>query len=468
MTDLRGEQLLALARSALVAAGEPEAEVVLSARRRGFARFAMGELGQHMELLEPQALVRVAGGPGRSRVAQASTNRLDEASIVEALREAAKAAVRVPETEGFGGFVAADEPTGASPPRFSEATAAMDADARADLVATALGAVHGAGLVAAGVLETRVASIAVATTRGRGVSHDATTAQFKVWALETPGAGGAAGFGGAVHRDVRALDLASETDRAIGICQRSKRPGSLDEGSYDVVLEPTAVAELVEWLASIAFSAIAVEQGTSPLRGRLGERITGDAITMVESPLGDDAFGLAVPFDREGVWRRPVRLIERGVAKGVLSDRAAAARMKGKSTGSALLTDGTGEAAIGAVAIHMDGGDAANVDELIAGVERGLYVCRLHYVNGLLDPRRAVMTGLTRDGCFLIENGKISRPVGNMRFTDSFLEGLARADGMTRQRRAVPTAWSDGGAHVVPAIRMRAFRWNGRSQEAGG
>jgi PmbA protein len=323
------------------------------------------------------------------------------------------------------------------------------------------------GFVAAGALETRVSSVAVATTRGRGVAHDGTTAQFRVWALETPGAGGAAGFGSAAHRDVNALDLAAETDRAIRVCRDGKRPASLEEGSYDVVLEPAAVAELVEWLATIAFSAIAVEQGTSALRGRIGERITGEGITMVESPLGDDPFGLAAPFDREGVWRRAVPLIEHGVARGVLYDRATASRLGATSSGSAMMSDGGGEAAIGASAIHMDGGDAASVSELIAGVDRGLYVCRLHYVNGLLEPRRAVMTGLTKDGCFLIEKGKITTPVGNMRFTDSFLEGLSRTDGMTRERKAIPTAWSDSGAHVVPAIRMRGFRFNGRSQASG-
>jgi predicted Zn-dependent protease len=105
------------------------------------------------------------------------------------------------------------------------------------------------------------------------------------------------------------------------------------------------------------------------------------------------------------------------------------------------------------------------VDELVAGIDRGLYVCRLHYVNGLLEPRRAVMTGLTRDGCFLVEKGKVTRPVGNMRFTDSLLEGLARCDGMTRARKAIPTWWSDAGAFVSPAVRIRGWRFNGKSQD---
>ena len=466
MSRVTGADLLGLARDALSSAGEPEVEVVVRNATRGFARFAMGDLGQHMALLEPQVLVRVAGGARRSSVAQVATNRLDKESIVRAIHEAAKAALRVPETEGFVGFAAAGEDMKSRPSRFAPATAAMDAEGRADRVAKALGAITHAGLFGAGALETRVTSLAVATTRGRFVSHDGTAAQFKVWALETPGAGGAAGYGGAVHRDVEALDLDAETERAIRICRMSKEPTSLEAGTYDVVMEPPAVAELVEWLATIAFSALSIEQGTSALRGRIGERITGDSITMTEAPLDDGPFGLAAPFDREGTWRRNVPLIERGIAMGVLHDRASATRANVASTGSALLPDGIGDAGIGASSIYVDGGSAESVEELIAGVTRGLFVCRLHYVNGLLDPRRAVMTGLTRDGCFLIENGRIARPVGNLRFTDSFLDALARSDGMTKGRHAVPTGWSDAGAHVVPSIRMRGFRFNGQSQES--
>jgi predicted Zn-dependent protease len=463
---VKGADLLALANRALERAGEAEAEVVVSMTERGFARFAVGDLGQHMQLSEPEVRVRVARGRAKDQVAQASTSRLDEEAIVLALRSAAEAAERVPPTEGFRGFTRADEPVGATPPRFAESTAKTTADERAERVAKVLDAIAQEGLVAAGALETRTSSIGVATTHGRSVAHDGTFAGFKVWALETGGAGGSAGYGGAAHRDIEALDLAAETERAIRICKLGRAARALGEGLYDVVLEPPAAAELVEWLATIAFGADAVEQGTSALRGRIGERITGEGVTMTESPLEDGPFGLAAPFDREGVWRQRVPLIERGVARGVLYDRATASRAGASSTGSALMSDGGGEGAVGASAIHVDAGSAASVDELIQGMDRGLYVCRLHYVNGLLDPRRAVMTGLTRDGCFLVEKGKITAPVGNMRFTDSFLEGLERCDGMTRERTAVPTAWSDRGAHVVPAMRIRQFRFNGAGRAA--
>jgi predicted Zn-dependent protease len=450
--------LLSLCRDVLSEAGEAEAEIYLSFAERGCARFASGELGQHMQLSEPQAVVRVAHG---RRLAETVTSRLDREALVAAVHDTARAARLVPEVEGFPGFAGAGEAVEEAPPRYAEATATATPEERVERLAPALDAIRSAGLVSAGMLETSRSSHAVATTRGCARSHDATIAGFRVWALETPGAGGAAGYGGHLHRDVRELRVDEEAERAVRICKASAQPVSLDEGTYDVVMEPEAVTELLEWLAVIAFGAPEVEQGTSPVAGRLGQRITGDGVDLVEDPCDPSDLGFGAPFDREGTRKGRVSLIEKGVARAVLYDRTYAARLGAKSTGSALLPPG----GIGPTSLAMGGGTASSVDELIAGVERGLYICRLHYVNGFLEPRRAVMTGLTRDGCFLVEKGKIACAVGNMRFTDSFLEGLARCDGMTRARKAVATWWSDVGAFVAPAVRIRALRFNGRSQE---
>ena len=462
---MNGEDLLSLCRRVLGEAGEGEAEIYLRLVERGCARFAGGELGQHMELSEPLAIVRVASG---RQVAETVTSRLEPAALVEAIRSTARAARLVPEVDGFPGFAgAADagEPPPRDPPRFEQATASATPEERVERLLPVLALVREAGLVSAGMLETTRAAHALATTRGCSRSHDATVAAFRVWALETPGAGGAAGYGGGAHRDVRGLRLQEETERAVRVCKASHDPDSLGEGEYDVVLEPEAVAELLEWLAMIAVSAPEVEQGTSPLAGRLGQRVTGESVDLVEDPLDASDLGFGVPFDREGTWRRRVPIVERGVARAVLYDRTYAARAGTASTGSALPPAVGSAGGVGATAFSLAGGAAASVDELIAGVDRGLYVCRLHYVNGLIEPRRAVMTGLTRDGCFLVEKGKIARPVGNLRFTDSLLEGLARCDGMTRARKAIPTFWSDAGAVAAPAIRIRAFRFNGKSQQ---
>lgn len=460
---MTGKELLVLCNDVLARAGESEVEISARSRSRGIARFAVGELGQHMEVEEPLAVVRVAHG---KQVAEVGTSRLDPDGLLRAIRQAAKAARLVPESEAFPGFAPQDSTPLANPPRFAARTAEATADDRTSLLEPTLRKIRDAGFISAGILDTTVAAFAVATTRGCARAHDATAASFKVWALETAGGGGAAGFGSHLHRDVGALSIAEETERALESCARGKNPRSMEAGTYDVVMEPAAVTELLEWLSGIAFMASELEQGTSPLAGRMNARITGPRVTIVEDPTDPSELGFGAPFDREGVSRRRVSLIEEGIARGILYDRMHAARMGGVSTGSALPPEsGVGGMSIAASCLQLGGGDAKSVEELISGVERGLYVCRLHYVNGLLEPRRAVMTGLTRDGCFLIEKGKIKGPVGNMRFTDSFLEGLDRCDGMTAAQRAVPTWWSDAGAIVAPAIRMRQFHFNGRSQE---
>ena len=465
---MNGAELLALCKDSLAHAGEEHAEIFATHRARGCARFAGGELGQHMELEEPLCVVRVAKKTARGlSLAEAQTSRLDARSIADAIASAARAAPLLPETEGFPGFAPAGEKT-SSPRRFEDDTASATPEARAGLLRPVLENVCAAGLVSAGMLESSRTAMAVATTAGCARFHDDTIASFKVWALETPGAGGAAGYGGHMHRSLGALALDRETERAIRMCKLGKNPIELEAGTYDVVLEPAAIAELLEWLAQIAFGAPEVEQGGSPLstaKAKRGEPITGERITLREdATLDDPAFGFGAPFDREGTARAPVALLDRGVARSVLYDRTYAARAKAQSTGSAQLGEPGGGGSIGVSNIQMSGGDAASTEDLLAGMKRGLYVCRLHYVNGFLETPRAVMTGLTRDGCFLVENGKIARAVGNMRFTDSVLEGFARADAMTRERAAIPTWWSDGGSVVAPAVRMRAFAFNGRSQ----
>jgi predicted Zn-dependent protease len=302
----------------------------------------------------------------------------------------------------------------------------------------------------------------MATTRGCAREHASTLASFRVWALETPGAGGPAGSGTDLHLDLGALRLEEETERAVRACRDGRDPLAIEPGTYDVVMEPEAVAELLEWLGAIAFAAPEVEQGTSAIAGRLGDRLTGDAVTLWDDPLSEEpGLGFGVPFDREGTSRRRVTLLERGVARAVLHDRTTAARAGATSTASALLPGPGSEGGVGATSLSLAAGTAASVDDLVGGLERGLYVRRLHYVNGLVDPRRTVMTGLTRDGCFLVERGRVRRAVRNLRFTESLLDALGRADGTTRGRKAVATAWSDDGVVVTPAVRMRAFGFRG-------
>jgi predicted Zn-dependent protease len=452
-------ELGSLLEAALARAGEPDADAWATLVDRGFARFSRGELGQHMQLEEPRAVVRVARG---RRVAEVLATTVDEEGVVAAIREAAHMAPEVPEDDSFPGFADRHETPPTNVERYSDATAGMTAESRADMLAPVLRSVEAAGLIATGVLDTGQTVEAVATTRGLVRASSRTLAGFKIWALESAGAGGASGHGFCANVDVNRLRIGEETERAIADAQRSRNPSSLPAGEYDVVLAPLALAELVEWLGMIAFGARELEQGISPLTGRMGARISGPSLSVADDPLG--ALSLAGPFDREGVARERVCLLDSGIARGVVHDRASAKRAGARSTGNSHAPQSVGGGGPTPTALVMAGGDAKNVDELVSRVKSGIYVRRLHYVNGLLEPRRAVMTGLTRDGTFTIENGAIGKPVESMRITDSLLEAFERCDGLTVERELVPNWWSQGGSTAVPGVLLRKLRFTAGSR----
>ncbi len=464
MSARRSAELLALCKDSLSAAGEAEAEIVVRTRTRGCARFAVSELGQHMALEEAEARVRVAD---RGRVAEVTTTDASKDALAAAVRSAAALAKRAPETPGWPGFARADAGPLPKVERWSDATANATDELRASIVARIIERIRSEGFVSAGILETAASSVAVATTGGAARAHDGTFAELRVWALADAGGKGASGHGSHLCRDVDALAVDVATEDAIRIAKDGRDPGSADAGTWDVVMEPPAVAELLEWLGMIGLGAPEIETGTSFLAGRFGERVTGDRITLVEDPCAAHEGAIAEPFDREGVPRRRVVIVEKGIARSGLYDRLHGARAGHPSTGSALVPDFGAPGGVGGVGLELEGGDAEDVDELVRGLDRGLYIRRLNYVNGFVEPRRAVMTGLSRDGCFLVEKGKVGRAVGNVRMTDSFLEMLARADGMTRARRAISAAWTSGGSFYVPAIRFRGVRFTSGSAKRG-
>jgi predicted Zn-dependent protease len=234
---------------------------------------------------------------------------------------------------------------------------------------------------------------------------------------------------------------------------RTRDAIAIDPGVYPVVLEEGAVAELLEYLSYIGFSGLAVEEGRSFMR--LGEKVTGDGIQIWDD--GRDPTGLPMPFDFEGVPKKRVDLISGGVATGLVHDTASATRAGVESTGHALPAPNPSGA--WASNLFMGGGDAPSKEALADGITRGIWVTRTWYVN-VVHPRQSLLTGMTRDGTFLIENGKITRPIKNMRFTQSVMEAFAGATALTRARKLEAGADYDFTAGlVVPAMRLERFNF---------
>lgn len=461
--SLSADDLATLGHEALTRAGLPDAEISLRHQRQGIARFGRSVLDQHLDLDEPSVRVRVARG---LRVAAASTNTLSIEGLVEALRSADALAAASPEDPFFPGFLGKDAAPVADGSRFDAATAAVGSAERTERLSSVFKALRDAGLSGAGALATSEEAEALLTTSGLDRRHRGTSAAYRIWALETPGAGGASGHGHQLSSAIDALDLSRETERAIRLARLGRDPIALPAGTYDLVLEPAGVAEILDWLSLTSFGAREVDEGSALVAGRRGQAVLGPAISLRDEPLGPTS--LVPAFDREGSPRRAVSIVDRGIADEVLFDRRWAKRSGGavRTTGNAGNYAGADVPVAGALV--LGGGDAADADELVRGVTRGLYVCRLHYVNGLLEPRRAVMTGMSRDGAFLIENGQITRPVGNLRFTESIAEASFRVDGLTRTpvlSHSLHSAWFGGNNTIAcPAVRFRQFTFTSGSQ----
>lgn len=297
--------------------------------------------------------------------------------------------------------------------------------------------------------------LAVAGSDGLARHQPFTVAGVKLVATR----GKASGYAAATSRDIAALDLDATADRAVRLAKANAAPRNLRLGRYDVILEPEAVAELLEWLGYIAFGAKALAERTSPLAGRLGDQLMSPAVSIHDDALHPK--GLSVPFDYEGVPKQRVALIERGVAAGVVYDTAYGGRYHQPSTGHGMPYDETE----GPLPMHltMAAGTTPRA-ELERRLGNGLVISRFHYVNGLLDTRRALMTGLTRDGTFLVRRGKVAGAVKNLRFTQSVLEAFSRVAALSRERRLIADPGSGLGAVLAPAMLIRGFTFTGATQ----
>lgn len=228
---------------------------------------------------------------------------------------------------------------------------------------------------------------------------------------------------------------------------------TISPGEYEVVLSPEATAELVDFLSYLGFSALALQEGRS--FAKLGERMVSPLITVWDD--GNDPLGMPLPFDFEGITRQRVSLIEKGIVKGVVYDSFTAFRENKKSTGHALPYPSS----VGPLPLNLflEPGQAKEED-LIDSTKRGIYITRFFYVNPM-DPLKTIITGLTRNGTYLIENGKLTMPLKNLRFTQNILEALLSVEAVAREVKIKKPLVAYCS---MPAIKLKKFKFNGVSE----
>lgn len=329
---------------------------------------------------------------------------------------------------------------------WSDRTADLTAEDRAKAALSALAPARaGKELTVAGFIICNASATAIGTNTGLFAYHRGTNANYTLTARTNDGTG--SGWAGAEDNDWTRIDYQDVANRAIDKARRSRNPVAIEPGRYTVIFEPEAAANLVGLMRN-AFQARAADEGRSafskPGGTKLGEKIVDERITMFSDPA--DPLMLDSPFDNEGLPRSAQTWIRNGVLNQLAYNRFWANRQGKTPTGNS-------------AGLHMADG-TETLDSLIAGTTRGVLVTRLFYLRPL-DQRTLMYTGLTRDGTFLIENGKVVRPIKNFRFNDSPLFMLNNLEGIGK---SVRTAGGEGGPGIVmPPIKVRDFNFSSLS-----
>jgi predicted Zn-dependent protease len=434
---LGADALLDTLHAALRNAPTDECELWAHRRRSAITRYARSEIHQNALADEIHVHARAVAGGALGVV---TTNALDAEALRRALVDAADLARHLPANAEWPGLA---EPEAAPAPHAYDAeTGAADPEDQARAIRVVCDAVGRAGLRAAGTHQVELTEDAIANTRGVALYAPATMAYVRALVQSDAGSG----YAEDLASRSAALDPIGVADRAIRKCELDRDRRTLPPGDHPALFEELAVAEILRVMSLTGLGAQSVREGRSFMAGRIGERVTGARFTLHDDAL--DPRTLGIPFDVEGTPRRRVALVEDGVARGPVYDRTTARQMGTRSTGHAADPARYGRG--GHAANLMMAGGTGTRDELVATVERGVLITRFHYTN-IPDPKAAVMTGTSRDGTFLIEDGRIVAALTNVRYTMSALDLFGGIERLGAQRLARDW-WSSNGMGSVVCV----------------
>lgn len=443
--------------------GADEFDAFLTGRTGQYTRFAEDRIHQPQDIVEVQVMVRAvvdghAARAGASSLAGAARAAESAASFARAIAagSAASGSHRVATRQVFG-----TGRTGPAPSMlWHDDTAAFDEGARAEQVRSAMVAANECGATVAGMFG-RAATLLVTATSG-GIARDtlATEAMVSCTCAVADGTSHVVDVGRSIGR----LELGPAIARGLQEAVSSTGRSDLEPGVYTVVLGPEATAELLEFLPVFGFSGELAAAGVGLWARSRGERVASPAVDIADDGLAD--IGLPIGFDIESVPKQRVALLDRGVVGSPVLDlhTARALSTSASAPPPPPLFSSTGHAHIAreevpetrAANIVMAAGTSTET-KLIAGVDRGVYIQRFWYTRPV-DQTATTITGVTRDACFEIRGGRLTRPLRGMRFTQSVLDLLASVDGVGDRRRSSPVMNVWNGAITAPAIRAHGFR----------
>lgn len=422
--------------------GADETEVVITRHSEGLTRFADSVVHQQVATEDTVVSIRVVID---GRVGACSTNRNSTKEIGDAVQVAMRSARMTPPEPHWPGF-AVETTLPTSDDRYDDQTATASPAERVEVVSQLISQLDDSQR-GAGALTTMATEVDLATTSGARLHGRFTRASISTVVMGPGGESGWAEDGSVAMRSLNGAELGA---RAAAICRDANNPQPIEPGDHTVVLASPAVMTLVDHLGLCAFSGKAFNEGRSAFSGHRGAQVVSPLININDDALASDAIGLT--FDGEGTPKQRVELIRDGIATGVVHDRTSAKVAGVSSTGHGL----GGSNPWGPYPSHLvlEPGKET-LEGLISGVEYGLLVTRFWYTR-VVNMKQSLITGMTRDGTFLIRDGAVVGPVCNLRYNVSILSALSSCDGVGN---TLHTCCDEGGDTRVPSLRLRSFNF---------
>ena len=440
------QELKDLAGKALSMSQAQQTEVVIFSPHSALTRFANNYIHQNVEQQDVDLRVRAIVD---KKIGVASSNDLSDEGLRAVVERALTLARHQRANPDFRSLPGPKPLQRAN--TYVERTARTGPEERAAVVAQICDAATRAGLTAAGAFRTSTAELAVANSLGVFAYQRDTMADINTVVMSENGSGHAE----RVSMDVGDIDGEAVAKEAVDKALRNVKQVEVSPGEYDVVFQEYAVADILDFFGYLSFGAQAYQEKRSFMAGRLGERVMGENISIWDDGLAPDT--APNPFDFEGVPRQRVTFVEQGIARDVVWDSYTAGKEGRESTGHALPAGNT----FGPIPSNMFfGAGDATLDDMVASTKRGIWVSRFWYTRPV-HPLNVVVTGMTRDGTFLIEDGKITSPVRNLRFTQSYLDAMNNVEAIGKNTML---SQAIAGVSRVPALKIRGWTFTGVSE----
>ena len=424
-----------------------QTEVMIDSQKSALTRFSSNVISQNVSNTDTNISIRLVKNGKMSKV---NFNQSNPDEIKKSVETAFYLLKNQKKNSGALRLVKPPKPVAGKKNLFSKTTAEISPEFKALQIKSLAKKCKKNKQACCGTLENGCVETTIANNLGLYLSHKESYISYNITIQDKDGFGWASQSA----NDIKVMDFNKIEETARQKARLSRKPIAIKPGKYTVILEPAAVADFLMYMNLYGFGGKFYLEGQSFISGKMGKKLLSDKISIYDNAIDGPSAG--APFDYEGFPRKKLSLIERGVAKTVAFDRKTALEAKTKNTGHSLPLPNTyGPFPLNTIVSPGE----TNIEDMIKQTSKGILITQFHYIN-LLKPLNLEITGMTRNGTYLIENGKIKKPVKNMRFTESIIKALNNI--VCVGDKPVPiNSW---GKTSVPALKIKDFNFSSSTE----